>query len=479
MTCPKCAKDIVGNFSFCPHCGNPITPETIRPTETITPAKNNRRKKLILVILGISAIAATIAALFFLTPIKEKNTGQSTKTQEKNTINSQQSVETTERVGLHNNYGLLKGLTWDQEIEFGIFQMPKTGQKVLNYKSIDIYDTQSRRFKDGEVEVLKWIIDRAPAKFLQTPPKAVVSICCEEMAQFGPRGADTAVAYASGPYMLIGNGLFEGGWFSGKNSLDEKVAIFFHEYTHTMQYWYVHEKYIKEKKVSTSELSVQSTLVFDFARYVGWTQDIHSMGNHVETNEGETLKFWKFYSTDWALPEERKKEATSDYAATYPTEDEAESFGFFIAGQPQMLSEKRKEYVSTFLGENPEKFIAGVIPQFPKSERLQFNDENFTKEQRGKLEKSGKKQVDRMQWAVGKSVSFNPVFSFYNGELPKREFSVDEPFISTVLDHKEVYAYGIYSYENKKYLYSILDFTGAVGYSYKPESPIVTVLVYE
>lgn len=520
MNCPRCGTKIDdANTQICPTCQTylvysntpqtavpppgtkPTTPQSpegaiVNPPQSIPqiPQLIPTKKKFpikIVVLAALVLITALVISLLSPKFLKQINLSElvnkipasvtsplSEKTNSNNELVVTPSPSFSPSPGLQNNYKRLVAFSKEQEGKMGVFQMVDSGRLIENYKGVPIFDTGSRRFKPGEVDLVKRILDKAPAKTLETPPKAVVSICCDDLKQFS-FVPTTYVAFASGPYILINDSLFEGGVWSGKNSENEKTYIFFHEYTHTTQYYYLHQKYLEDPSgVETGNLDDRSTLAFDYIKKVGWGDDVSIMAEPTRLVFGDEIDFFKNLHS-WELPENEETKGMANYEKSDPAEDQATAFGYFIAGQGQLLSPKRQSYVSQFLGESLEKMTMGVVPQIPISERGSFDEEDFTKPQIDEVKKTGVKEVDRSQWFAQKGEVFENVLSYYKNELSKRNFKIITDFTKVNQKRNENYVYGLFEYGNRKYLISILDFLNATGYSVKPDRVIVTLYIFQ
>jgi len=231
---------------------------------------------------------------------------------------------------VNSNYDYFTQITPDQEEKLGIITPPESAALVTTYKGIKIYDVEDRRYADKEIQQIKQLLDSVPKKMLATPPKAIIAASKTTRARiYRPN----MVASASGPYIFLGDKFFIGG-FRSKNTINDRLQIFMHEYAHVIQHYH-----LETERGSQSTMKDRSTLVFDFATKMGWKVK-KGFGDKKKILEGDQIPFNPKYTNSWFLPEQNESD-TSDYGSTNSVEDLAESFGWVIAGHPSKISQSR------------------------------------------------------------------------------------------------------------------------------------------
>ncbi len=242
-------------------------------------------------------------------------------------------------ISVENFYEHYATFSTTQERALYVATPPEGSRQVAVVKGIPIIEAPNLSLTTADLDKIKQALNHAPAKFLETPPKAIIAATMKTRGAFA---APNTVATASGPYIFLGAGFFHGG-FHHQNTPGERISIFMHEYAHVLQYYHLD----KDEGTMLSLLR-RSSLVFDFASRVGWK------GNWLEGR--------------WRQPDPEAHETTR-YGATNPIEDLAESFGWVIAGHPEFVSEARAQYVLDYLGEEEDTFTQGVAPIHPAAKR--------------------------------------------------------------------------------------------------------------
>lgn len=296
---------------------------------------------------------------------------------------------------------------------------------------------------------------------LSMPPKAIIAASKETTGRiYQPN----MVAKASGPYIFLGDKFFIGG-FRSKNTINDRLQIFMHEYAHVIQHYY-----LDTERGSQTTKRDRSTLVFDFAVKMGWAVK-KGYGEKRTVLTDEEISFNPKSRNSWFLPAEKETD-TSKYGRTNSVEDQAESFGWVIAGHPSRVSEARVDYVLDYLDEPLESFTRGKIPPHKKFKRVrskrrglgQFFNEHTVDEP---------KEVNYYFIEKEDSMTIDKILAFLSTELKSRDFKIIEALDHLVLaKNKEDYARGVYEYGGEKIQIQIVDYENAINYRTKGETAI-------
>ncbi|MCR4263662.1 MAG: hypothetical protein NUV98_03000 [Candidatus Roizmanbacteria bacterium] len=340
---------------------------------------------------------------------------------------------------LHNNFTYLFQLEPSQEEFLGVAVPPEDATRVTAVRGIPFYETECRPFQENEITQLALFLNTLPKEVLELRPKGIVSACLDRLnLSLDP----LTNALTSGPYIYLGDEFFSGTVFSGEHSENEKLTIFTHEYAHVLQYYYVHHYWLQRKRTNAYDYDISSTVVYDFARTVGWEQ---------YPKDQEHSFFDGNYT--WQLSKTSDAQMTTDYGKeSGPTEDFAESFGLVAAGQPQTISEARKQYILHFLDAPESTFTRGVVPQYPSSIRVSFDYEEYLTSRINQLSVQGKTVTDTVQWGIDKFTPFDTIVNYYTNELIIRSF---EPFSALTLQpgtYNDQFASGVYTADGKTYV---------------------------
>jgi len=381
---------------------------------------------------------------------------------------------------LHNNFSYLFQLEPSQEEFLGVVVPPDDAKRVTAVRGIPFYETECRPFQENEITQLALFLNTLPKEVLELRPKGIVSACLDRLnLSIDP----LTNALTSGPYIYLGDEFFSGTLFSGENSANEKLTIFTHEYAHVLQYYYVHHYWLQRKRTSAYDYDTSSTVIYDFARTVGWQQ--YPTGQEPSFFDGDYT---------WQLAKTSDAQMTTDYGKeSGPTEDFAESFGLVAAGQPQTISEARKNYIVHFLNAEESTFTQGVVPQYPTSIRVSFDYESFLSDRVNQLPLQGKTVTDTEQWGVDKINSFETIVQYYQDELTRRSFEPVQQITIQPGAYDDQFASGVYVAEGKTYVVLVIGTittqvtevpTGENSYvvqrsTLTPELFNVTVLTYE
>jgi|GEM_PF-2386762 len=353
-----------------------------------------------------------------------------------------------------SNFEKLYALKKEEEWKKNVLALPESIKEVLRYKGIPFYETPSRPFAGSEIEFLKSCLDRLPDKFLTMPAKGIVAYS-KELHLFS---FPTTVAKASGPYIIVGNRLFK----NKKLSSNEKLSVFMHEYAHVVQYYHLNGQ------GSVRTMRNHSSLVFDFAVKMGW--QVRNPENRDDWLTGDAITYANNKMISWDLPKEREQE-TTDYGKRNPVEDQAETFGWVLAGHPEMVSEQRVRYAQEFLDEPLDRFLQGVVPWHPKSKkigRLVGNVSSLFKKQAGSEQVKGSPKPWLRGMDKDDPTPVQEIADYYKAEFLKRGFEIAKPFETKALKLQEDYASAVYAYKEDKLLIQIIGFKNAANYLVKP-----------
>ena len=367
-------------------------------------------------------------------------------------------------IELTSNYAYFSKLSTEQETNIGIITPPDSAELVTTHKGIKIYQVKDRKFTEDEINQITRLIDVVPKKMLSMPPKAIIAASKETRGRiYQPN----MVATASGPYIFLGDKFFIGG-FRSKNTINDRLQIFMHEYAHVIQHYY-----LDTERGSQTTKKDRSTLVFDFAVKMGWAVK-KGFGEKRKILTNEEIPFNPKSSNSWFLPEDKETD-TSKYGRTNTVEDQAESFGWVIAGHPTRVSKARVDYVLDYLGESLESFTQGKIPLHKKFKRARskrrglgrFFDEHSIDQP---------KEVNYYFIEQEDGITIDEVLAFFSNEFKARGFNVIEALDRQLLaKNKEGYTRGIYEFGGEKIQIQILDYENAMNYRTKGETAIEIV----
>lgn len=356
------------------------------------------------------------------------------------------------------NFDHFSALTTEQETELGVVTPPASAKEVASHNGIPIFETESRPFSQEEIDEIIRVLDAVPARMLESPPKAIVAASSETNGRIV---RPNTVATASGPYIFLGTAFFEGssGGFSSETTENDRLSIFMHEYAHVLQYYHLDPETGKQSNFSDS-----SSLVFDFATNVGWTAKTSVSGEYFE---GDQIPFNSQSYIGWKLPEEQEINTTR-YGRTNSVEDQAESFGWVIAGHPDYVSPDRVAYVLRYLDEPEETFTQGVVPLHPESLRgrgqprgSQSFFQDMTPSAFGPEDDASSLHYffDRES-----GITFDQAVAYFEQEMTERGFTVIDTISSTTLENNEDHASGVFEFEDTWVLFQIFDVLNAEKY---------------
>lgn len=353
-------------------------------------------------------------------------------------IGTQLNEAQENKFSLHNNFSYLFQLEQSQEEFLGVAIPPEDATRVTAVRGIPFYETACRPYQEEEITQLALFLNTLPKEVLELRPKGIVSACLDGLnLSLDP----LTNALTSGPYIYLGDEFFSGTVFSGEHSENEKLAIFAHEYAHVLQYYHIHQYWLQRKRTSAYEYDTASTVVYDFAKKVGW-EPIPNTPEH------------SFFTPDytWQLSPAADAQMTTTYGKeSGPTEDFAESFGLVTAGQPQTISEARKQYILGFLGATEEAFTRHVVPQFPLSVRVSFDYEKYLSDKISLLPALEETITDIEQWGIDKSTSFETLVTYYTHEMENRSFTALVPLTQHPGIYNDQFATGLYRSDDKTY----------------------------
>lgn len=505
MICPSCFKANQEGAKYCAFCSAslvaPATTVSRQPTFAPVSAPVPQKKHnwcfggcvvlvLVVFIMGVFMISFVIESIY--REISESERRESNKSEEhfklnkekETSLNRQKQEAQSKEFALYNNFDYLKDLSQEEERLAGILVPPKNTKLVTTVKGIPLYESECRRFKEREVEFIVNLIYKLPQNLLETPPKGILSICYYELGSI--KVGSFTNAFTSGPYIYFDDPFFKDTLYQEKIPLSLQFAIFVHEYVHVLQYYYLHYYFIDLGSNISGNLEDKSTLLFDFSRKVGWG-----------VVEGDSAYFEndiQFFDTArrWVLRNEDEAYKTTDYGKEGgPVEDMADTFGFTIAGQPQIFSAHRVEFVTNFLGQDLESLVKGIFPQYPSSKVATVDIGNVLEKKIAEMEAGGKKLVSEEHWSVERTESFEAIVNYYRENLPSRgfeaagELTLDQSFAGNEK------AEGIYKANEKVYLVSILgrattttqqrvgNTTGTIFSTVSYPNYIVTLLTFE
>ncbi|MBI4137454.1 hypothetical protein HY469_05320 [Candidatus Roizmanbacteria bacterium] len=339
---------------------------------------------------------------------------------------------------LHNNFDYLFPLEPQQEDFLGVAIPPPDAERVTTVRGIPFYETACRPFQEREITQLALYLNTLPKEILEIRAKGIISACLNRLdLKLDP----LTNALTSGPYIYLGDEFFTGTVFSGEHSQNEKLSIFTHEYAHVVQYYYVHQYWLQKRRTNAYDYDFSSTVVYDFARSVGWEQ---------HPTDQEHSFFDPEYT--WILSKTAEAQRTTDYGKeSGPTEDFAESFGLVAAGQGQTISDARKQYILSFLNTEESDFTRGVVPQFPTGIRVKFDYETILDSKISQLPLQGKTPIDTEQWGIEKLNSFDSIVQYYAGEMANRSFETVVAIRHQPGKYGDQFASGVYTSQGKTY----------------------------
>ena len=366
-----------------------------------------------------------------------------------------------------SNFDHFFELSIEQENSLGIITPPDSAVQVAEHRGVPILETESRPFSEDEIAEIKRYLDLVPEKFLETPPKAIIAASKETQ---GRVIKPTTVATASGPYIFLGTRFFEGG-FRSSNTDNDKVSIFMHEYAHVLQHYYLDIEHGTQQSMDD-----RSALVHDFSVSVGWTARDSTSGPFLS---GSDIAFIPDASyRRWQLPESEES-GTTKYGQTNNVEDQAESFGWVIAGHPGLVSEARATWVLNFLGESAEAFTKGVIPIHPDALRARGQprgSQRFFQDLEPDVFQAGEDGQEHFYFFEEESgVSFENAMYYFKDEFAARGFTAVEAMTHQVLDKQEDHASAVYDFDGMTVLVQVIDLTNADAYITKGDMTVRVV----
>ncbi|MBU2568352.1 MAG: hypothetical protein KJ967_06235 [Elusimicrobia bacterium] len=226
--------------------------------------------------------------------------------------------------------------------------LPESAVKISEYLGIPIYETDVKKLSQTELATIVKVLDGIPAGYVEkTNPKAFVASTRKASGDIAIENMGTVAAYAKGPNIYILEETFTG-WklfnSSGQQmSFGQIKSTLIHELMHVAQYNAVP----KQKLGTPLDPMVFSTLVSDFASKVGY----------VPYSD-------KYSDLGWKSKILEKDTETTEYGRGNVVEDQAESVAAFITGHVESIGQSRIDWVSAWLGIQPEVFSQGVVPKF-------------------------------------------------------------------------------------------------------------------
>lgn len=363
-----------------------------------------------------------------------------------------------EQVEVVSHFDHFDALSPEDENALGVITPPESAREIASHNGIPIFETESRPFTEDEVAEIIRVLDLVPAKMLETPPKAIIAASSETRGRII---RPNTVATASGPYIFLGTAFFEGaaGGFNASTTENDRLSIFMHEYAHVLQYYHLDPETGKQ-----SNLEDSSSLVFDFATSVGWTAKTSVSGDYVS---GDQIPFNTQSYIRWELPEELETETTK-YGRTNTVEDQAESFGWVVAGHPSYVSDARVAYVLDYLGEPKEAFTQGIVPIHPDGLRGRGQprgSNRYFQEMTPDAFGSEEGAISRYYFFDrDDEMTFATAVAYFQQEMVDRGFTVVEPIIIAVLPNNADHASGVFEFEGTTVLFQMFDVLNAENY---------------
>ena len=355
----------------------------------------------------------------------------------------------------------LRNLTNEELAKLGVITIPENSVVEDTYKGIQLISTPSRELNDEEIAQIKFYIDNLPSKLTSSGPLAIISVTKSSLGNIGLSNP-LIVAFASGPYIFVTDQTFEGNFIQKGVSFDDVEKTMAHEFMHVQQFYSIPDQKLDtalDSNMITIDLAKDSENVIDFAKEVGWQENIDSGGNILS----------------WQLGEDDGSQKTTKYGKTSPAEDLSESISYLIMGEGFQFSKSRISWCEEFLGESEDELVKGRIPIYSDSTRVKvifgegYNVNKFQQYQ------EIFHFADAQNYNVEEENQIDLIADFYREEFESRKWKEKEWKNQTSLEGVETFT-GVFTYGKRQVDIEIESYDSAQGFIVKPKGTLISVI---
>lgn len=374
----------------------------------------------------------------------------------KTNVNS--SLDSTEKPREYNE-ATLSYFSPTELAKLGILPLPNNFKVQEEYKGIKLVQSETEKFTDLQLALLKMFIDTTPQKLLEPGPTAIVTFKKGEIKQGTNFNPNTA-AFASGSYVFFNDNSFDPNTPLADDSIDAAYNTFIHELTHVSQFNEINQDISRTRIDSNYELGqtwidlvMNSDLIADFASISGWEKK----------EAGEKITY--------TLKDETQK--TSQYGKSKIYEDMAETVAGVVTTEDYEFSTQRKSWAVKYLDEDLASLSKEKLPFNESLEQVKANNLQYDSSKEN-VYKNNYQHTSKQVFVTQRQNSLDEIYNYFNQEIGGRGWKGN--FKKTVEPNNVVRYKGDFDGVHRDMYVEIYSYDKATGYLVKPKGTIVVVV---